>query len=334
MSPIRVGLIGCGSFLRHTHLPLLLASGAFQVVGVCDLDLAAARGVRGAAGAAYATDNAAQVLADADIEAVIITTRHDTHAALSVAAAQAGKHVFCEKPMGLSADECCQVVAAVQAAGVVYSVGYNRGLAPLVVEARRLLAPYSDKRLVYHRLQAPFPAEHWTHDPAIGGGRFVGEGCHIFDLICELMPAPPVQVFAAGGTFLDPSRVHIADSGIVTLTFADGSVGTTLVASDGSARFPKESTEVYCAGRALWIDDFTRLTYRDLTPAGDRELTLPRQDKGHRDELAAFARAIRAGAPAPNGLPQALRAALLSFAAVASLATGQPVPISQADYCL
>lgn len=318
--------------MRHMHLPILLASGAFRVVAACDTNLAAARAVRGASGAEYATDQAGQVLADPDIEAVIIATRHDSHAALSVAAARAGKHVFCEKPMGLNAAECRQVVDAVQAAGVCYTVGYNRSLAPLVAEARRLLGDSAAKRLMYHRLQAPFPAEHWTHDPAIGGGRFVGEGCHIFDLLCELAPAPPVQVFASGGTFLDPARVHIADSAIVTLTFADGSVGSTLVASDGCARFPKESTELYWAGRALWIDDFTRLTYRGPTPDGDRDLALAAQDKGHRDELAAFARAIRAGAPAPNGLSQALRAALISFAAVESLATGQPVAIDAADY--
>lgn len=332
MRDISVGLIGCGGFMRGMHLPHLQESELFRVAATCDVDLAAAEALRAASGAEYATVDPDRLLADPGIDAVIIATRHDSHAALTIAAAQAGKHVLCEKPMGLNERECRAVASAVRAAGIKYTVGYNRGMAPLVARAREILARLPAKRLIYHRIQAPFPQTHWTHLPAVGGGRFVGEGCHIFDLLCELAPAPPVQVFASGGTFLDPARVHIADSAIVTLTFADGSVGSTLVASDGCARFPKESTELYWAGRALWIDDFTRLTYRGPTPDGDRDLALAAQDKGHRDELAAFARAIRAGAPAPNGLSQALRAALISFAAVESLATGQPVAIDAADY--
>lgn len=334
MTPIRIGLIGCGGFMRHMHLPNLLADDTWRVVATCDVAYAAAQALGEAAGAEYATTDYEQVLSDASIEAVIIATRHDSHAALTVAAARAGKHVLCEKPMGLNETECRQVVAAVQQAGVVYTVGYNRSMAPLVVEAQRLIGDSVTKRLIYHRIQAPFPAAHWTHHPEIGGGRFVGEGCHIFDLLCELVPAPPVMVYAAGGTFLDPEQVRIPDSGIITLTFADGSVGTTLIASDGCARFPKEATEIYWAGRALCIEDFTRLTFRDLTLDGDREIVLPAQDKGHRDELAAFARAIRGNASPPNGLSQALRAALISYRVLDSLAAGQPVAIAASEYTL
>jgi len=328
MEPVSVGLIGCGGFMRHMHLPNLLGSGEWRVAATCDTNLAAAEALRDAATAAYATDDPRRLLADPAIEAVIIATRHNSHAALSIAAAQAGKHVLCEKPMGLNEDECRAVVAAVQAARVCYTVGYNRGMAPLLVAARDLIGDSHARRLIYHRIQAPFPASDWTHQAEIGGGRFVGEGCHIFDLLCELVPAPPVAVYAAGGTFLDPALVRIPDSGIVTLTFADGSVATTLIASDGCARFPKESTEIFWAGRAILIDDFTRLAYRDLAPEGDRELVLPAQDKGHRDELAALARAIRGEGPPPNGLSPALRAALISFRVLDSLASGQPAPLA------
>lgn len=335
MDPIRVALIGCGGFMRGIHLPNILKSERFTVVATADVNLSAAEALRDVAGARYASDDVSRVLQDPDVEAVIIATRHDTHAALAERAARAGKHVLCEKPMGLNQGECLRLAAAVREAGVCYTVGYNRGMAPLVVRAQELLADLPDKRLIYHRIQAPFPESHWTHDPAVGGGRFVGEGCHIFDLLCELVPAPPTTVYASGGTFLDPARVHIPDSGIVTLTFADGSVGTTLIASAGCPTFPKEATEIYCRGRALYINDFRSLTYRPGTGGGeDQEIVLPAQDKGHRVELEAWGRAIREGGEPPNGLRQALRAALVSYRVLDSIASGQPVPISPEEYAV
>jgi len=329
-----VGLIGCGGFLRAVHLPHLLASDLFRVAATCDVDAAAAESVREQAGAAYATSDVGRLLADPGIDAVVIATRHDSHAPLTIAAARAGKHILCEKPMGLDAAEFRAVADAVRAAGVVYTIGYNRGMAPLVVRARELLASHPGKRLLYHRLQAPFPPSHWTHLPAVGGGRFVGEGCHIFDLLCELAPAPPAGVYASGGTFLDPASVHIPDSGIVTLTFADGSVATTLVASDGCARFPKESTEIYADGTAILIDDFRRLVFRGRAAEEDVEVTLPAQDKGHTAELEAWGRAILYGAPAPNPLPQALRAALISVKVLESLSSGRVIPIAASEYAM
>lgn len=329
---IKIGVIGCGKIAQFRHIPEYASNPNVRLVGFFDInqkraaDLATKFG-----GQAY---ESLEALLAADIDAVSVCTPNYVHAQQSIAALKAGKHVLCEKPMGVNEQECRWVVEAVQATGVHYTVGYNRGMAPLVVAARDLIGDSPAKRLIYHRIQAPFPASHWTHQAEIGGGRFVGEGCHIFDLLCELIPAPPVAVYAAGGTFLDPEMVQIPDSGIVTLTFADGSVGTTLIASDGCARFPKEATEIYWAGRAILIDDFTRLTYRDLAPEGDREIALPAQDKGHREELAAFARAIRGEGPPPNGLSQALRAALISFRVLDSLATGQPAAIAASDYTL
>ena len=329
---VRVGLIGCGAFARGMHVPNLQKNPKLTLAATCDLDLTLAEKLRHETGARYATSDVARLLADPEIDAVFIVTRHDTHAPLSVQAAQAGKHILCEKPMGLTRDECLQVAAAVRAAGVVYTVGYNRGLSPLVLKARELLAGDPAKRMLYHRIQAPFPADSWTHDPAVGGGRFVGEGCHIFDLFCQLVDAPPTAVYAAGGTFLDPTSVKIPDSALVTLTFADGSVATTLIASDGCAEFPKEATEIYWAGKAIYIDNFTSLSYHGVVENGEGRIVLKAGDKGHRREIDLFAEAVLHGAPPPNGLVAAYRAALLSFLVNESLASGRALPVCAADY--
>jgi len=332
MEQVRLGLIGCGSFARAIHVPNLLKNRKYALVATCDLDLALAETLRQETGARYATRDVARLLADPEIDAVLIATRHDSHAPLTVQAAQAGKHILCEKPMGLNRAQCREVAAAVRAAGVVYSVGYNRGLSPLVLKARELLAAWPGKKMIYHRIQAPFPADSWTHDPEVGGGRFVGEGCHILDLFCELVNAPPTSVYAAGGTFLDPQRVHIPDSAIVTLSFADGSVATTLIASDGCAEFPKEATEIYWNGKAIYIDNFATLSYYGVVENGEGRIALKSGDKGHRREIDLFAEAVLHGMPPPNGLVAAYRAALISFMVNESLTCGQALPIHEADY--
>jgi len=328
---VRVGVIGCGGFARGVHIPNLKRNPKFAIRAAMDVEESAARAAAEEAGAHYWTTDIDRVLSDPQVDAVFITTRHDSHAELSVRAAQAGKHILCEKPMGLNVEQCRAVAHAVREAGVKYTIGYNRGHSPLTVKAVELLAGVPAKKLVYHRMQAPFPEEHWTHRAEIGGGRFVGEGCHNFDLICRLMGSAPVSVYASGGTFLDPERVRIPDSGIVTITFADGSVGTTLIASAGCALFPKEALEVYTGGRAIFINDFKEMEHYGFDPQPGR-ITLETQDKGQAAEIDAFADAVLNDTEPPNNLLAAARAAVISFKVNESITAGSPVSIREDDY--
>jgi predicted dehydrogenase len=332
MPKINVGLIGCGGFARGMHIPNLTKNPKFRIHAAMDIDRAVADQVAKDTGADYATADLHKLLTDPAIHAVFITTRHDSHAALSIQAAEAGKHILCEKPMGLDREECRSVAEAVKKAGVKYTVGYNRGIAPLVTKARDLLKTVPGKKMIFHRIQAPFPEDSWTHDPKIGGGRFVGEGCHIFDLLCELVPSPPVLVYAAGGTFLDPAKVKIPDSGIVTLTFADGSVGTTLIASAGCAAFPKEATEIYCAGKAIYINDFKEMSYFGFEAQERVRLECGAVDKGQAIEIDRLADAILNDTAPPNGLVNAARAAVISFKVNESIKNQIPVPIAESEY--
>ncbi|MBU0715552.1 MAG: Gfo/Idh/MocA family oxidoreductase [Verrucomicrobia bacterium] len=332
MQTINVGLIGCGGFARGMHIPNLKKNPKFRIYAAMDIDQAVADQVAKDTGADYATTDLHKLLADPAIHAVFITTRHDSHAALSIQAAEAGKHILCEKPMGLNREECRAVAEAVNKAGVKYTVGYNRGMAPLVAKACGLLNTVSGKKMIYHRIQAPFPEDSWTHDPKVGGGRFVGEGCHIFDLLCELVQSPPVLVYASGGTFLDPAKVKIPDSGVITITFADGSVGTTLIASAGCAAFPKEATEIYCAGKAIYINDFREMSYFGFEAQERARLEYGIVDKGQAIEIDQLADAIINDTEPPNGLVKAARAAVISFKVNESIKNKAPVPVCEAEY--
>ena len=332
MRPLRTGLIGCGGFARGMHVPNLKKNAKYAIHAVADINADAAKALGTEVGASYATTDIGKILADKDIDVVFITTRHDSHAELSIRTAQAGKHILCEKPMGLDREECRAVAAAVKKAGVKYTVGYNRGMAPLVTKARDLLKTATGKKMIYHRIQCLCAEDSWTHDPKTGGGRFVGEGCHIFDLLCELVQSPPVSVYAAGGIFLDPKKVKIPDSAIVTVTFADGSVGTTLIASAGCSSFPKEATEIYCAGRAIYINDFKEMSYFGFENQERARLEYSAVDKGQASEIDQLADAILNDTEPPNGLLKAARSAVISFKVNESIRDNAPVPVCEPEY--
>ena len=332
MTAINTGFIGCGGFARGMHIPSMQANPKYKLYAAMDINEDAARKTAEDFGMSYWTSDLDGLLSDEELDLVVISTVHDSHAEISVRAAEAGRHILCEKPMGLNRDQCRAVAQAVRKNNVKYTVGYNRGMAPLVTRARDLIKRVPGKKLIYHRIQAHFPEDHWTHDPARGGGRFVGEGCHIFDLICELAQSPPVSVYASGGTFLDPNKVKIPDSGIVTITFADGSVGTTLIASAGCPHFPKESTEIYVSCKAVHINDFREMTCCGFRGREREQIDLGAIDKGHKVEIDLLADAILNDTEPPNGTVNAARAAVISFMAGESIATGRPIPISESDY--
>ena len=325
-------MVGCGMFASNIHVPNLKKNPRYNVYAVTDISESAAKGLAEKAGAEYWTTDVDELLSDKKVDVVFITTRHDSHAELTIKAAEAGKHVLCEKPMALNIEECRAIAECVRRNNIKYTVGYNRGLAPMITKAHDLLRPYDKKKLIYHRIQAPFPENHWTHNPAVGGGRFIGEGCHIFDLLCEIVQAPPISVYASGGIFLDPAIVKIPDSAIVTITFADGSIGTTIIASAGCPGFPKESTEIYCDYKTVYINDFKHMEYYGFEGQDRITCDFDSVDKGHALEIDLLADAILNNAESPNGLYKATRAALISYKVNESIEKGAPVSIREEEY--
>lgn len=318
---INVAIVGCGSFARGMHLPNMTENGKYNLYAACDIVEKAAEDVKEEYGLAYATTEYEKVLDDEEVELVVITTRHDSHAEQSVKAAEKKKHILCEKPMGLDYDECQRVVAAVRENGVKYTIGYNRGLAPLVMKARELLSGRKSPVIMYHRMANPVPAEHWLLDKGVGGGRFVGEGCHIFDLFSAVIQSTPIRLYAAGGKFAGQDTANTPDTGSVVISFEDGSVATLLLSSAGHTGIPKESTEIYCQDKGILIENFQKMKICGFP--GEEDITLDEVDKGHKIEIDMLADAILNDTKPPNGLENALQAAVLSFKSVESIQTGK-----------
>lgn len=332
MSQVRTAIVGCGAFVKGFHLPNMRKDGRYKIRAAVDVNEAAAAAVAAEYGADYSTGDYQRVLSDPEVDLVVLTTRHNLHADMTVRAAEAGMNILCEKPMGLTLAECDAVLKAVRRNRVKYCIGYNRGLAPLVRQARAALSALERPMVIYHRIQSYFKSNefHWILDANEGGGRIVSEACHIFDLFCELTGREPVRVTAEGGVFTKSGKVTTPDTALVTVAFEGGSIATLCIPSVGNSQLPKEWTEIYCGNAAVTIENFQKMTSY-IGPSVE-ERVLPEVDKGHAEELRLLADSLLTGGPAPNGVESAMRSALLSLKAIESIRTHQTIAVSPSEY--
>jgi predicted dehydrogenase/NADPH:quinone reductase-like Zn-dependent oxidoreductase len=317
---VRLGVIGAGNFAKSVLLPALKKIEHLELRGVATASAPSAHQTAMRFGFAYTASDWRHVVEDPDTDAVLIATRHDLHASLATAALEAGKSVFLEKPMALSEEELEDLLAAWRASERVLQVGFNRRFAPTY---RQLRSAFSSRRaplVMAYRVNAGFvPSTSWVVDPTQGGGRLIGEVCHMVDTLLDLAGAPITSVHAV--------PTGAADDVVLTLRFDDSSVGTIVYASGGDRSLPKEYLEVMGGGRAGVLDDFRTVRLHAFGAAKTIGGRLPRQDKGHAAELAAFVDAVRLGRSSPIDPEAAAHVTRVTFAALESARTGLPVPV-------
>jgi predicted dehydrogenase/threonine dehydrogenase-like Zn-dependent dehydrogenase len=317
---VGVGLIGAGGFASSVLLPQLSRldvelRGVVTASGLTARDAAEKHGFR------YMAGSADEILADPETQAVVIATRHDEHARLAAEALRAGKSVFVEKPLALGDEELDEVLGAAATGGGLLMVGFNRRFAPATIFLRERLARTAGARVVQVRVNAgAVPPESWVHDPAVGGGRLIGEGCHFVDLALYLAGSPAVEVTASAVGGPDPAA-PLRDNVLVTLHCADGSIASVLYTAKGDTRAGKERVEVFAGGATGVIDDFRRAEF--WPGSGRRERWRGTQDKGHAAELAAFVRAVREGGAAPIPLEELENSSRATLRAAAAVAGGE-----------
>ena len=317
----RIGLIGAGSFARATLLPALRDAGA-ELAAVASGGGLTATDVATRFGFERAADSADEILADDSIDAVVIATRHASHAQLTASALRTGKAVFVEKPLAIDRDGLAEVEEAL-APDSLLMVGFNRRFAPLAVQLRNELEAVASPTLLARVNAGPLPADHWAHDPEDGGGRLIGEGCHFVDLLSYLSGGPTVVVHALAVPH--PQRpLECSDEVVATLRFGNGGVGTLVYTGGGDPRLPKERIEAFGGGLAAVLDDFRRL---ELSRGGKRRVTKQRQDKGHKAELARFLAAVRGETEAP-AVSTYLDSTRATLALVDSLRDGSAVEVA------
>lgn len=296
-----VGFVGAGNYASRMLIP------AFKEGGAQLHTIATSGGINGVThgkktGFAKTTTDTAAMINDAEINTIAIVTRHNSHAKFVCDALNAGKNVFVEKPLAITLEELAQVEAtyysvANQTAAPKLMVGFNRRFSPQVQKMKELLSSVKEPKSFMMTMNAgAIPAEHWTQDNDVGGGRIIGEACHFIDLMRFLAGSEitSVQCRRMG----DVDSVDITeDKAAIILGFADGSFGTIQYLANGAASFPKERVEVFAAGRVLQLDNFRKL--KGFGWPGFKKMNLWKQDKGQTPCSAAFLESIEKGTEAP-----------------------------------
>lgn len=291
-----VGFVGAGNYASRMLVPAFKNAGAeLHSIASAGGTSAVVNGKK--AGFRQATSDTAGLIANPEINSVAIVTRHNSHASLTAKALRAGKHVFVEKPLALSHEELAEVEQAYQQGESHLMVGFNRRFAPQVQTMKKLLqSVHAPKSFVMVMNAGAIPADHWTQDPEVGGGRIVGEACHFVDLMRYLAGSPIASVQARRMGDNNAEQV-VDDKAAIILGFEDGSFGTIHYLANGGASFPKERIEVFAAGATLQLDNFLKL--RGFNWPNFSKQNLLRQDKGQNACAKAFVDAVEGRAEAP-----------------------------------
>ncbi|OCY31930.1 dehydrogenase [Acinetobacter pittii] len=296
-----VGFIGAGNYASRILIP------AFKKASSQLHTIVTSGGINGVihgekTGFAEASTDLDGLLNNKDINTVAIATRHNSHAYFVEKVLSAGKNVFVEKPLALTVEEIEKIEAVYnqniqnnQYARVM--VGFNRRFSPQVQKMKTLLDTVKEPKSFIMTMNAgAIPADHWTQDNAVGGGRIIGEACHFIDLMRFLAGSKIVSIQARRMGETDAVQV-LEDKASITLGFEDGSFGTIFYLANGASSFPKERVEVFTAGRVLQLDNFRKL--KAFGWPGFNKMNLWRQDKGQDACAAVFVDSIRDGKEAP-----------------------------------
>jgi len=295
-----IALVGPGSFATAVLLPTIAASAPQATLRtIVARTPNAAREAAKRWGAPVAATSLDEVLADPGVHACVIATRHDRHAEQAAMALRAGKGVFLEKPAALDLFELEQLTAAVIETGGPFTLGFNRRFAPDVLALAELLSGRTGPLMLLYRVNAGrLPADHWTLGPE-GGGRLVGEACHMIDLARHLAGSA-VASWSATPIAPPPNRSDLTtgDNVSITLRHADGSLATIVYTSLGHKDAGKETIEAHWDGATARIDDFSRLIVHGRRGG----LASHEPDKGHPELMRRFVAyaAGRAEAPVPH----------------------------------
>lgn len=318
---VRLGVLGAGNYAQAVFLPIIKKTGRAELTGIATASGLTAKSAASKFGFNYASSSEDELLHDAQINTVVILTRHQHHARQVVTALQQGKSVYCEKPLALDLAQLEEIEQQLQLSGCPsLTVGYNRRFAPLAVKLAQFFQDRTEPIMINYRVNAGFlPLTHWLHDPAQGGGRIIGEGCHFIDFLTFLVGSNPVSVSALA---LPDNGKYRQDNLQISFRYADGSLGTVTYLSNGNKNFAKERVEAFSSGKIGILDDFRSL---ELVTEASKHSTRSalRQDKGHAAAWDTFLECIQKGDAPPIPYDQLSGTSRASFAVLESLRSGK-----------
>ncbi|RYI28777.1 hypothetical protein EVU96_12650 [Bacillus infantis] len=284
---ISIGLIGAGNFAKNTLLPIMKETGLYHFKGL------ATTGGLGAAQANqvfpfdYVTNDYTKLLDDDAIDLIVVSTQHNRHAKFIIAALEAGKHVYCEKPLCLTIDELDEIEKVYRESSGELFCGMNRRHAPLIQKIKQNLSTDKIPAIYDYICNAGYiPEDHWTQDEKVGGGRIIGEACHFVDVIQYLDGSELLSLDIA---VVQNEAFPKKDNAIITAKFKSGAIGNIIYTSMGSKKYPKEQLRVFSNGVVCEMDNYIRMNKYGSIKNSKVKL---RQDKGIKNEYEFIYRAV------------------------------------------
>ena len=313
-----LGVIGAGGFARTQLLPALKGMKNTVLHTLVSERGASAEHSQNTFGFSHASTNEGDIFSNDAINAVLVATRHDNHAALTIKALEAGKPVLVEKPLALNRDDINAIATARNDSNGFFQVGFNRRFAPMSQAMQKFLHDHHGAKFLLLRVNTgALPADHWVHDSQQGGGRILGEACHFVDLARFLISAPIESVHASA-----PRAGNVpCEDATLTLRFTDGSLATIAYTAQGDTVYSKERIEAYAGGAVMVIDDFKECT---VAENGQVKNNGAASGKGIAQELQAFLQAALGG-PIPIDEAELIETSIATIAALESLQSGDRV---------
>jgi predicted dehydrogenase len=296
------------------------AMDGVEVVAIADVNLAAAEAFQRDFGGRYATLEPARILEDPEVDAVIISTHHDSHTPLALQAAAAGKHILIEKPIALTVEECRRIVSAIESAKVTATVNFKFRMAPAVLMAKRIV-PRPVATLGQLAMN-PMPADIWVRDPIRGGGLILATACHVLDMIYWLNESEPVRIYADGES----------DAAAVTVRFANNAVAGLLLADAGENPYVgKWLHQIFDGQRSAVLYDHFRQARFSCAQLDHFAAPDDLRADGTYGVLEDFVFSIRAGRSPVITVRDGLRATLLATKILDSMRSGKPQEVRLDD---
>lgn len=315
---VKVAIIGAGGFAKSMHLPnLKKLDRLYQIRAIMSRTGTNAEAVARQFGAAYATTSYEKVLSDAQIDMVLIATRHNLHAQMVLAALRAGKHVLVEKPLAISEEELEEMeqFCRENPNAPLVLTGFNRRHSRYMQEIAKHTAKRQNPLVIHYTMNAGYiPLDHWVHTEE-GGGRNIGEACHIYDVFNFLTGAKAIRVNAES---IQPGNGYYSakDNFVATVTYEDGSVANLIYVANGSKDYPKETMQVFFDGKTITMNDYKSMKGYGVSLA---QIETKGSEKGQLEEIEAFGTAIQKGDEAPIPLWQQLQAMRIAYAVEAQI---------------
>ena len=280
----QLAIIGAGNFTQARVIPALKKTGV-KIKYIMSSNGLSSTILSKRVKATYSTTDIDVILNDSDVSNVLITTRHNLHAPMVKKVLLSGKSVFVEKPLAINKSELEDLVEVANKSNGNITVGFNRRFSPHSIKLKSILGENPAPMTIVTTMNAGFiPLDSWVQDLSVGGGRIVGEACHLIDLISFLCDSL-VESVSMNAQGLSPS--NNTDNGSIHLKYKNGSLGIINYLSQGHKSYPKERVEVFYQGKNFIIDNFrTTYAYGYGSPFKlSNKILKTKQDKGHNNQF-------------------------------------------------